>query len=195
MWSVFHLYFQSSRVFTLKWQKHLNASKVTSSEYTTTALDLHVTLLMYISWCIWDINGILYLVLLYPALLCMPPYQTWCKLLNLLLLSPHPGMHHHLLKVRIRLAWYFFIKKMNVCILLFLGQNTSHKPGIGLTNNPAYSLCLPKSHLAANPSTLRELEYNMENNPLYTRMEMFTKPYGTDTSPVHHYEYVAVGNV
>ena len=73
-----------------------------------------------------------------------------------------------------------------------LGQNT---PAIGLVNNPAYSLCLPKLQAPAIPSTLGELEYDMENNPLYMRMELFTEPHGTNTSPVHHYDYVTVGNV
>ena len=83
-----------------------------------------------------------------------------------------------------------------MCAFLCSGQNrsTSHKPGIGLVNNPAYSLCLPKSQLSANPSTLSELEYDMENNPLYKRM-VFTEPHGTNTSPVHHYDCVTVGNV
>ena len=44
----------------------------------------------------------------------------------------------------------------------------------------------PKSQVPANPN---ELEYD---NPLYKRMEMFTKP---NTSPVHHYDYVTVRNV
>ena len=84
-----------------------------------------------------------------------------------------------------------------MCAFLCSGQNrsTSHKSGICLVNNPAYSVCLPRSQLSAIPSTLSEVEYNMENNPLYTRMEMFTKTHVTNTSPVHHYDYVTVGNV
>lgn len=81
-----------------------------------------------------------------------------------------------------------------VVISLDNKQNPYHHPsGVGIKNN---LVCQPEMHQPTWISDQKEIEYAMDDNPLYMmRSKIITKPRGANTSPPHHYDYVNVGNV
>ena len=70
-------------------------------------------------------------------------------------------------------------------------QNAYQLPsGIGIKKNPVH---LPETRLPTWIQDQKEMECAMDSNPLYAmRLKMTTKPNGANTSPVHHYDYIAV---
>ena len=97
--------------------------------------------------------------------------------------------------MEVRISYCTYTRGTDCHILPLDNKQNAHQlpSGIDIKNNPMY---LPETRLPTWIQDQNEIKYAMDSNPLYAmRLKITTKPNGANTSPAHHYDYIAVGNV